>query len=162
MPERDTDRGWPRWLWWLGIVVVLGGAFFALRGLLGSPDDTIGPIRGLRLGYATSMARARFTPAAPGRFRSEAMDEDLALIWTPSSPDAPVRGARMEFHLGLLVAVRLTLAPDQPEAEGPPLAISEASVLARDRVEGGVELTWLARTCPTHADEVARRISQRR
>lgn len=156
------DEGWPRWLWLVGLVTVLVGAYAGLSVLLGPSDDTIGPIRGLRLGYATSMARSRFTPGASGSYRSEAQGEDLALVWTPSEQGGPVRAARLEFHLGLLVAVRLTLRPDQEEAEGPPLTLSEASLLARDTRDGSVDLTWIARSCPTHAEEVARRISQRR
>lgn len=160
--REPKDERWPRWLWLVGLVTVLLGAYAALTALLGPSDDTIGPIRGLRLGYATSMARERFTPGGEGSYRSEAQGEDLALVWTPASDDGPVKAARLEFHLGLLVAVRLTLRPDQPEASGPPLSVSEASVLTREPGDDGVALTWLARSCPTHAEEVQRRISQRR
>jgi len=119
------------------------------------------PIFGLRLGTSPSQARGRFDPGAPGTFRSEAMGEDFALIWEPEG-ESPVRSARLEFHLGQLVAVRVRSAPGAPHAEGPELVTTDVSVLTREATPGEVVLTWLARACPTHAVEVRRRIAGRR
>lgn len=163
MSEANLQSGRPRRLLWIGaLVVALAGLFLGLWALLGSSEETNGPLRGLRLGYATSMARARFEPGAPGSYRSESVGEDLALVWVPEGDAGEVREARLEFHLGQLVAVYLTVGPDQPEAQGPEIAISGASVLTRDPVEDGVRVRWIARSCPTHAEEVERLISQRR
>ena len=140
------------WPWIVGVIVLFVGATAAVYSVLDT-DETIGPVRGLRLGYTASMARERLdTGGEDGAFRTESMAEDLALIWT--GDDGPLRSARMEFHVGQLVAVRLDLSPDDPLAEGASPEISEASVLIRESTPGGVRVTWLARSCPTHAEEV--------
>lgn len=150
-----------RWRW-IAVGVLIVPAVVALIALVAprSSSETLGPIRGVRLGLAPSQARRQLATGGPGTFSTVAMDEDFALVWAPESP-GDLRAARMEFHLGQLVALRLTLSPSAPEAEGPSLAISEASVLSRETTPEGVELTWLARGCPTHADEVRRRTAER-
>lgn len=119
------------------------------------------PILGLRLGTTPSSARERFDPGAPGTFRSEAMGEDLALVWEPEG-ESDVHGARLEFHLGLLVALRLRTAPSAPPSEGPPMVLTDLSVLTRETTSEEVSITWLARACPTHAAEVRRLVEEHR
>lgn len=138
-------------------------AALALLGVLGgcgssAPD----PVFGVRLGMTPPQVRERFAPSPGGTFRSEAQGEDLILVWEPSASPGPVRIARHEFHLGQLVAMRLTLEPSSAEAGGPAMELTGVSVLTRETTESGVELTWLARSCPTHADEVRRRIQEHR
>ena len=148
---------------WIAVAVVLVPALGALATLAWgelSRSETLGPVRGVRLGTTLTSARDRLQTGQPGDFRTSAIEEDVALDWTPAgdSSEGELRSARLEFHLGLLVAMRLRLAPDAPEASGPALEVTEASVLSREPLEDGVQLTWLARSCPTHADEVQRRI----
>jgi hypothetical protein len=133
----------------------LGAAWLSMR-----PSETIGPLRGLRLGDSPARARDRFAPGVPGDFHSEAMGEDFALVWEATRP-GEVRSARLEFHDALLVAARLRVAPSAPEADGPPIVLTEASLFTRERSRADVELTWIARSCPTHADEVRRRLASR-
>ncbi len=148
---------------WTAVAVLVVPALLGLGTMLWptSAAEPTGPLRGVRLGYAPSQARRDLVTGGSGSFSTLAMGEDFALVWSPDTP-SELRAARMEFHLGQLVALRLTLAPDVPEAQGPPLAISEASILSRETTPDGVELTWLARGCPTHADEVRRRMADSR
>ena len=135
-------------------------ATFALLAAMGCGPSAPDPILGVRLGMTPTQVRERFGTAVRGTFRSEAMGEDLALVWTPDEPDASVRSARHEFHVGQLVAMRLVMDPSAPAARGPAMELTEVSILTRERADEGVEVTWLARSCPTHADEVRRRIQE--
>lgn len=132
----------------------------ALVAGLGCGPSAPEPILGVRLGMTPPQVRERFGTAVRGSFRSEAMGEDLVLVWTPDEPDASVRSARHEFHLGQLVAMRLVVDPSAPMARGPAMELTEVSILTREPGDDGVEVTWLARSCPTHADEVERRIRE--
>lgn len=157
------QRTGARWRW-IAVLVLVAPALIGLVVLLATStgaSETLGPVRGVRLGYAPAMARRQLSTAAPGSFSTTASGEDYALAWTPESP-GELRRAQLEFHLGQLVAVRLSLSPQAPEAHGPELEVSQASVLTRERTPDGVELVWLARSCPTHADEVRRRIAEHR
>lgn len=148
---------------WLVLLALLVPALVALGAWLiagTSSNESLGPVRGLRLGLAPAQARAALATDRPGSFSSVAMDEDFALVWTPDGPAGELRLARLEFHLGQLVAVRMTLAPSAPEAAGPELEVSEASILTREPTSEGVELTWIARSCPTHAAEVRQRLER--
>ena len=148
---------------WIAVAVLVLPAAYALFSLLTSINrEPIAPIRGIRLGYAPAQARERLVTGAPGSFRTVTMDEDFALEWAPTGPGSALLGARLEFHLGQLVAARLQLSEDAEEASGPRLEVSDASVLTREASPEGVELTWLARSCPTHAPEVQRRLSESR
>ena len=89
------------------------------------------------------------------------MGEDFALVWAPSG-ESDVLNARHEFHLGQLVAMRLTVSASSDVADGPPLEATQLSLVTREVVETGVAVTWLARSCPTHADEVSRRMQSLR
>lgn len=156
----ESGRRWR----WIGVLVLLAPAAWALWTIaspLVSPEGAaLGPIRGVRLGTSAGQARDRLLTGAPGEFRSEAMGEDHALTWRPTGDGQGLRAARLEFHLGQLVAVRLTLDGSAPEAQGPQFESSNASVLTRTRSGEAVELTWLARSCPTHAGEVRRLIEE--
>ena len=67
------------------------------------------------------------------------------------------RDTRFEIHDGMLVAIRLDVPEDRPEARGDRLETTAASVLVRERAEPGrARVSLLARDCPTHAAEVAR------
>ncbi|MBZ0116922.1 MAG: hypothetical protein K8H88_08005 [Sandaracinaceae bacterium] len=123
------------------------------------PASTV--LLGVRLGLTPSQARSALQTGAQGSFRTETSGEDLALIWTPQAgASSPVRSARLEFHLGQLVALRAELSPSAPESAGPARAVTATSVLARDRRGDAVQITWLARSCPTHADEARRLVEQ--
>lgn len=149
-----------RWLVPLALLVpaLIAAIAWVASGTGGS--ESVGPVRGLRLGFAPSQARQRLVTDGAGSFSTITMGEDFALVWTPDAPGDELTHARLEFHLGQLVAVRLTLTPAAPEAAGPELEVSNASVLTREPTPDGVQLTWLARSCPTHADEVRQRIAE--
>jgi hypothetical protein len=159
MEQRST-----RWRW----IAVLALIIPALIGLIAlvmtssGSSETLGPVRGLRLGTTPVMARRHLTTGGQGEWATTASGEDYALTWTAESPTSDLRRAELEFHLGQLVAVRLLLSPGAPEADGPDLSVSQASVLTRETTPEGVSLVWLARSCPTHADEVRRRIAEHR
>lgn len=149
-----------RWLAPLALLVpaLIAGIAWVATGTGGG--EAVGPVRGLRLGFAPAQARQRLVTDGPGSFSTIAMGEDFALVWAPDAPGGELTHARLEFHLGQLVAVRLMFTPAAPEAAGPELEVSDASVLTREPTPDGVELTWLARSCPTHADEVRQRIAE--
>lgn len=147
----------PVWKWIAIAVLIVPGAVALLvlsTEMLGG-SEPIGPVQGLQLGYGPAQARERLVTDVPGSFRSTAIGEDFALDWAPEGTPGALRRARLEFHLGQLVAARLALSEDAPAAGGEALELSDASVLTRRAVgDGTVEITWLARSCPTHADEV--------
>lgn len=174
--------------WTVGLVVVglaLGGVL--VRAAIVS-SNAGGPveIHGVRLGMTPRDVRDRFAAFSPGgQWRTTAAAGELALEWLPAStpaastpppippaandggtaepqPPSAAAPARFEFHNGLLVAVRLVVPPSDPAAHGAPVDVSTASVLARrGRTDGRVELTLLARDCPTHAEEVHRLLARR-
>ena len=136
-----------RWRW-IAVLVLVVPAVIGLIVMITSSmssSETVGPVRGLRLGYAPAMARQHLLTGGPGSYATTAMGEDYALTWTADSPNDDLRRARLEFHLGQLVAVRLLVTSDSPEAEGPELQVSTASVLTRESTPEGVEIAWLAR-----------------
>ena len=112
--------------------------------------------RGVRLGLTAADTRARFVPPGPGSWASEAGG---TLRWTASQPGEPLREAIFEFHQGMLVATRWLAEPASPDAEGPPLEATPGRLTTREPEAGAVRVTTLSRTCPAHADEVARRLS---
>jgi hypothetical protein len=166
-------RGWVVGL--VVVVLVVGGALLRVaivRSLAGSFVE----VRGVRLGMTPSDVRERFVAPAPGgAWQAVARGEDFTLEWRPAPPlaqptttSAPDAGggtaqpARFEFHAGILVGVRLVLSSTDPAAHGAPVDVSTASVLARrGRTDGRVEITLLARDCPTHAEEVHRLLARR-
>jgi hypothetical protein len=117
-------------------------------------------IHGVWLGMTPNDVRERFRTPGPGTWRSE-MQADPVLIWTATMVE-PRTTASFEFHGGVLVAVRMVVPTSDPDAQGPALDVSTASVLVRrGQTDGRVEITLLARDCPTHAEEVRRLISRR-
>jgi len=140
-------------------IAALLGALTCLASACGSSAPE--PVLGVRLGMTPAQVRERFAPGVEGTYRSEAMGEDFALVWEPAS-DEGVREARHEFHLGQLVALRLTVAEESDVASGDAMQLTDVSLLTREPTEDGVRITWLARSCPTHADEVRRRIRDHR
>lgn len=113
-------------------------------------------LHGVLLGMTPSDVRDRFVGQPQGVWHSE-MRADPVLVWT-----APGTTASFEFHGGILVAVRMLVRASDPAAQGRSLDVSNASVLVRRlQTDGRVEVTLLARDCPTHAEEVRRLIPSR-
>ncbi len=143
----------------IALVVPAGWALWRLGDSI-RDDQAISTFHGVRLGMTPSDVRARY--ALDGDFRASTTDDgEYLLDFAPrESTDSTVRSARFEFHLGLLVAVRAELTPDDPWAAGEGVAatesaVRETTVLSTDRVH----VTLIARNCPTHADEVRRLLS---
>jgi hypothetical protein len=148
--------------WRVGLVVAgLGLASGLARVyLVRSRAESRAEIHGVWLGMTPPDVRERFRAPGTGSWRSE-MQADPVIIWTASSPD-PGTTVSFEFHGGVLVAVRAVVPTSDPDAHGPSLDVSTASVLVRRGLtDGRVELTLLARDCPTHAEEVHRLINRR-
>lgn len=149
----------------LGLVVV-GIVAHVLN--LNTETSTSSRLRGVYLGMTPREVRDRFVAPAPnGRWRTSSGDGDLVLDWFPENTPGPTSApsaspARFEFHAGLLVAARLDVLATDPDAIGSPLVVSTATVLARrGSGNGRVEVTLLARECPTHAAEVRRLLGSR-
>jgi hypothetical protein len=146
----------------VGLVVAGLGVFGILSRayLVRQNGEARVELRGTWLGMTPTDVRDRFRAPGAGTWRSE-QRTDPALIWT-AAEGAPPTTAYFEFHGGVLVAVRLTVPTTDPAAQGPALDVSTASVMSRqDQTDGRVEITLLARDCPTHAEEVRRLISRR-
>lgn len=147
----------PRWTWhhWAlaGLVLLagLGATQLAARACV----LDAGPPRvvGLRLGATPDDVRARFAGVS---FRTE-LGEDVALV-ADGSLEAGIRpGARLEFHDGQLVAVRLELERSHPDASGDRLELTAQTLLARTiEPDGTASVVLLSRTCPTHREEAMR------
>ena len=117
-------------------------------------------LRGVWLGMTPTDVRERYRAPVQGTWRSE-MRADPVIIWSALSPE-PGSTASFEFHGGVLVAVRMVVPTSDPDAQGPSLDVSTASVLVRQgSTDGRVELTLLARDCPTHAEEIHRLLNRR-
>jgi hypothetical protein len=140
------------------IAVAAALAVFAMGALAFSlHSGNTGDIRGVRLGLSASDTRDRFVAPGPGTWTSAAEPEPV-LRWAPDDAASPVHAAT--FHQGMLVAIRLRVAPGAHEAAGPPLELSRSSLTSRGAEPGGdVAVTQLSRSCPTHADEVRRLLS---
>jgi hypothetical protein len=110
---------------------------------------------GAKLGMAPRDVRERFDLGALGAFKITPGDEML-LDWAPTQPgQGTVETARFEFHSGMLVAVRATLLPRDPEAPGASLLATKTAVVVRSKGEH-VNYTLIARDCPTHREEEKR------
>ncbi len=106
---------------------------------------------GVRLGMSAGDVRRRFVGPA-GQWKVTPGD-GMVVDYAPEGGVLP--RARFEFHTGMLVAVRATLPPLDPSAEGSERVVTPASVLVR-KVEGDhVAFTLLSRDCPTHRAEAA-------
>jgi hypothetical protein len=138
----------------LVVVAMSAGIFGGLRILRPEGPD-YGTFRGTRLGMTANDVRQKFSEPAPGTWRSVPSTEDVIVAWSASKG---AEEARFEFHEGFLVAVRARVVEADPETKHPPLEASEAVVRTREADDAGlVKITILARTCPTHAAEAARR-----
>jgi hypothetical protein len=120
-------------------------------------DQASTTFHGVRLGMTPSDVRARYE--LPGDFRATTTEEgDYLLDFAPDeTSEASVHSARFEFHLGLLVALRAEIAPGDPWADDRGVTVTESAV--RETTEESpdrVQVTLIARNCPTHADEVQR------
>lgn len=155
----------PRWKWQrlsqlgalLGLVLLtgLGATSLCARALEGPLGMGAAPpsIVGLRLGATPDMVRDRFAGVL---FRTE-LGEDVALVTDMPLAPGIEPGARFEFHDGQLVAVRLLLASEHPDAPGDRLVATPGTVLSRTpEADGRVRAILLSRTCPTHRDEAER------
>ncbi|MCA9530172.1 MAG: hypothetical protein KC543_08545 [Myxococcales bacterium] len=155
-----------RWYGAAALCLALPIGWMATRVLLGIGGASgAQPFFGVRLGMTAQDIRTGF--ALPGAWRSEAgaLGEGpgaIVLEWRPADPvTSPVRAARFELHDGFLVALRAQLAPSSAIADGPAFDVNDQVVRHRERVAAGVRYTVLARSCPTHADEVQRLLASR-
>jgi hypothetical protein len=138
-------------------IAVAGAAFFVARSRLDAAREPLAAFR-LRLGMTPADVRATFAPpaAGPSQWKVDSTGES-ALEWRGSG-----RMFRFEFHNAQLMAVRAVLDSRDPSTHGRALEVSTASVLRRHvREDGRVELTLLARDCPSHAEEARRLIAGR-
>lgn len=151
--ELDTASS-PRRVWLvrlaiLGSILLSGaalvGAVIARLEMISAPVPTV---LGLRLGVTPEELRAR-RPGGEWTSRVEASG-DLAL-------ERP--GERYQFHEGLLVAVDVQLRAGEPDAAGPPLAVTPVTVVERRPLGAGVRVRMISRTCPTHAEEAERLVA---
>ena len=122
-------------------LLVIGTAFFALLQIQGPRPLALGQ---LRLGMTLTEAR----DAMPRRDWTTRVD---------TTGDVIVEGedAELHFHEGMLVAAMLELASTSPDAEGPPLEVTDFAVLRRTvRTPTRVYAELISRACPTHREMV--------
>jgi hypothetical protein len=122
-------------------------------GLLGaeacsSPSTNF---HGVKLGMTPGDVRQRFL-APPGSWKATS-GEEMILDYSPEAGTVPK--VRFEFHSGMLVAIRATVAKQDPVASGS-REITPGSVIVREPSGVEVALVWLSRDCPTHKDEAER------
>ena len=148
-----------RWAW---LVLMPPLCALLLVIVLGTSASSPGmEIRGVRLGMTPAQVRTRFDGGAPSVWRTDVGGADPVLVRMPGG--AFDRAARFEFHAGMLVAIRLDLPEDGPYARGPSLQTSGAAILSRmPNSFGRMQVDLLARDCPSHAEEVSRRLAQER
>jgi hypothetical protein len=143
----------------IALVVPAGWALWRLGDAV-REDQSIATFHGVRLGMTPSDVRARY--ALAGDFRASTTEGgEYLLDFSPTAPaEASVRSARFEFHLGLLVAVRAELTPEDPWASTEGVAVTESAVRETTMQSADrVHVNLIARNCPTHADEVRRLLS---
>ena len=124
-------------------------------GLLGAAACSSRPtnFHGVKLGMTPSDVRQRFL-APPGAWKATP-GEEMILDYSPDVGTVPK--VRFEFHSGMLVAIRATVAKQDPVASGS-REVTPGSVLSREPSGPEVSLVWLSRDCPTHKDEAERLI----
>ena len=126
-------------------------AFAVLNLTTACRDSVDEDVPGVRLGMSPRDVRDRFRPGGEGTWKSgvSPTGDDTALDWQGSGTS--ITGARFEFHLGMLVAVRATL---NPAVSGPPsFAATPRTVKVYRRSGDRREFVLLARDCPTHREE---------
>lgn len=147
-PPRPARRAWLL----LAPALVLGLA--GTWGLARRPAAEAIDLRGVRLGLSLSDTRARFQAPDEGSWSLQSSPEPV-LEWTTSRGEgSPVRHATFEFHSGMLMAIRLEVAPGSAEAAGPSLEVGTTRLVHRQPRGSSVSVVVLSRTCPTHAAEV--------
>lgn len=138
-------------------LVVAGGVYAYAQAKLSGDREPLTEYR-VRLGMTPADVRATFAaPSADAsQWRVDSSGE-TALEWRGGN-----RFFRFEFHNAQLMAVRARVESRDPSTHGPSLEVSTAAVLRRlAREDGRVELTLLARDCPSHAEEARRLINSR-
>ncbi len=141
-------------LLFLSTLSVTVGAVAVCKRSSPTPDEAFAPYR-IHLGMTPADVRATFAHpnAASSQWRIQSAAETV-LEWSSTG-----RSMRFEFHRAQLMAVRAILGMSDPSTHGAQLEVSTATVLRRTlRQDGRVELTLLARDCPTHAAEARRLI----
>jgi hypothetical protein len=117
------------------------------------------PIPGVRLGMSPRDVRERFEGGADGAWQTKlgggaGATDDTVIEWSAVGVKTRASHARFEFHLGMLVAVRVHLrdpAPPRARIDTTPKTVTLWSPATPS--EGGTDVTILARDCPTHHDE---------
>jgi hypothetical protein len=131
--------------------------------LLGCARTEPDAVPGVRLGMSPRDVRARFEPGGEGAWQTRlGADDDTVLEWSAREGATTVEHARFEFHLGMLVAVRAHLRASAGDSQGLRVEATPKTVLARTRAAGtpGVDVTLLARDCPTHHEEAESLVSR--
>jgi hypothetical protein len=138
-------------------IAVAGVVYATVQARLAGDRPPLAEYR-IHLGMTPADVRATFAaPTAEGsRWRVDSSGE-TALEWRGGN-----RSFRFEFHNAQLVAVRAIVESRDPSTHGRALEVSTAAVLRRVvREDGRVELTLVARDCPSHAEEAQRLMSGR-
>lgn len=151
----------------LTVAVVFAVAAFCNTVACGR-DPGPDPIPGVRLGMTPRDVRDHFESdpsrggAGAGAWQTKVgggagASDDTVVEWTATDPQAATRHARFEFHLGMLVAIRVQQR-DRIPAER--IDVTPKTVTRRAPgggggavATGGTEVTVLSRDCPTHHEE---------
>lgn len=144
------------WLFAAVVPIAVAGAVYAAAQAKLAGDRE--PLYAYRLRFGMTPADVRATFAAPtaedSRWRVDSSAEP-ALEWRGRN-----RSFRFEFHNAQLMAVRAVVESRDPSTHGRALEVSTAAVLRRVvREDGRVELTLVARDCPSHAEEARRLVA---
>ena len=112
-------------------------------------------VPGVRLGMSPRDVRDRFDGAGEGTWQTKVgggagSSDDTVLEWSAAAPTSRATHARFEFHLGMLVGVRVHL---REAAASERVDLTPKTVTVRTPAGGGTEVTILARDCPTHHEE---------
>ncbi len=112
-------------------------------------------VPGVRLGMSPRDVRDRFDESGQGAWRTNVSsgpgaNDDTVLEWSAAVPASRATHARFEFHLGMLVAVRAHL---REGASSERVDLTAKTVTLRTAAAGGIDVTILARDCPTHHEE---------
>ncbi len=130
------------------MLLVIVNAIF----LVACDDARVPDFHGVALGMSPRDLRARFDVA--GKFEADpgAVGDDFKMKFTPEKT-ATVTSAIFEFHMGVLVAIRADLSPNDSFAKGAATLATKTIVLHRAPSPESVHVDELARDCPTHHAE---------
>jgi len=130
-------------------------------------ESNLGLVEGVRLGMSPRDVRERWVNSATssGSWRvSVGPDGDTVLDWSenasaasnpersPGAGSGPVKSARFDFHLGMLVAIHAQL---REKTTRPIVEITSAAASVREPASEGSSLVIVARDCPTHRGEAS-------